>query len=206
MELDPSTTALIVVHAQGDVVGPDGAFADFFYNQVVERDVIAKIAGLAGDVRNAGGTVIFTRVAWKPDLSDLEVNSPILGIVQQSGCLQEGAPLAEIVEPLAPKDDDIVVTHQRVGGFQNSNLDETLRAKGITTTVFAGVATNFSVEGTARNASDLGYRVVVVDDACSAATPESHSASIESLGLLAEIVTIADVTSALTTHSVSGSV
>ncbi|SNS75055.1 cysteine hydrolase family protein [Rhodococcoides kyotonense] len=197
MELDPRSTALIVVHTQGDVVGPDGAFADFFYSQVVERDVIAKIAGLADDVRSAGGTVVYTRVAWKPDLSDLEVNSPILGIVQQSGCLQEGAPLADIVEPLAPKDGDIVVTHQRVGGFQNSTLDEVLEANGITTTVFAGVATNFSVEGTARTASDLGYRTVVVEDACSAATPESHTASIESLGLLAEIVSIDDVTAAL---------
>ncbi len=124
------------------------------------------------------------------------MNSPILRIVQQSGCLQEGAPLAEIVEPLTPNDGDIVVTHQRVGGFHNSNLDDVLRANGITTTVFAGVATNFSVEGTARSASDLGYRTVVVEDACSAATPESHAASIESLGLLAEIATIGDVTTA----------
>jgi len=203
MELDPRSTALIVVHTQGDVVGPDGAFSDFFYNQVVERDVISKIAGLAGSFRTAGASVVYTRVAWKPDLSDLDVNSPILGIVQQSGCLQEGAPLAEIVEPLTPKAGDIVVTHQRVGGFQNSNLDEILKANGITTTVFAGVATNFSVEGTARTASDLGYRTVVIEDACSAATPESHAASIESLGLLAEIVSIDDVTAALTA-TVSG--
>jgi len=35
----------------------------------------------------------------------------------------------------------------------------------------------------------LGYRVPVVSDACSAATPETHVASLESLGLLAEIAT-----------------
>lgn len=203
MELDPRSTALIVIHCQGDIVGPDGAFSDFFYNQVVERDVVAKVNGLAERFRQAGSSVVYTRVAWKPDLSDLEVNSPILGIVQQSGCLQEGAALAEIVEPLTPKAGDIVVTHQRVGGFQNSNLDQVLEENGIMTTVFVGVATNFSVEGTARTASDLGYRTIVVEDACSAATPESHTASIESLGLLAEIVSINDVTAALTA-TVSG--
>ena len=55
--------------------------------------------------------------------------------------------------------------------------------------MFVGVATNASVEGTARVASDLGYRTVVVADACSAATPAAHAASLESLGLLAEITT-----------------
>ena len=82
-----------------------------------------------------------------------------------------------------------MVTHQRAGGFQDSELDATLRDAGIDTVVFVGVATNLSVEGTARVASDLGYRTVVVSDACSAATPAAHAASLESLGLLAEIVT-----------------
>ena len=59
------------------------------------------------------------------------------------------------------------------------------------------MATNVSVEGTARAASDLGYRMVVVSDACSAATEAAHSASVESLGLLAEISTTDDVLAAL---------
>ncbi|MBJ8339441.1 cysteine hydrolase [Antrihabitans sp. YC3-6] len=203
MELDPRTTALLVIHCQGDVVGPDGAFADFFYQQVVERDVIAKIARLADTFRTAGGTVVYTRVAWKPDFSDLQVNSPILGIVQQSGCLKDGNPLTAIVEPLTPHDGDIVIDHQRVGGFAGSGLDDALRSKGITSLAFAGVATNFSVEGTARVASDLGYHTVIVADACAAATPAAHEASIESLGLLADISTIDDVTNALTATSVT---
>lgn len=69
---------------------------------------------------------------------------------------------------------------------------------GIDTVLFAGVATNFSVEGTARQASDLGYRTVVVADACSAADAATHEASIGSLGLLAEIASSADVIDALT--------
>ncbi|MFC9555650.1 cysteine hydrolase family protein [Rhodococcus sp. NPDC056960] len=197
MELDPRTTAAVAVHCQGDVVGPTGAFADFFYKQVTDRNVIDQIAAVLGAVRNARGTVVYTRVAWKPDFSDLDVNSPLLGIVAQSGCLKEGSELAEIVEPLAPHEGDIVLTHQRIGAFAGTDLDTILRGKGITTLLFAGVATNASVEGTARVASDLGYRVVIVEDACSAATPEAHRASIDSLGLLAEITTVDEVRTAL---------
>jgi nicotinamidase-related amidase len=67
---------------------------------------------------------------------------------------------------------------------------------GIDTLVFAGVATNSSVESTARVATDAGYRVIIAEDACSAATPEAHRASIESLGLLAEISTAVGIVGA----------
>ena len=162
MQLDPrSTAAMVAVHCQGDIVGPDGAFAGHFYQQVVERNVLDRIAALTDAVRDVGGTIVYTRVAWQPDYSDLQANSPILRFVAQSGCLKDGTRHAEIVEPLTPHDGDVVITHQRVGGFTGSALDRTLRDRGIDTVVFAGVATNVSVEGTARQASDLGYRVIL---------------------------------------------
>ena len=139
--------------------------------------------------RNAGARVVYTRVAWQPGFADLHANSPLLGVVAQTKCLEDGSHGAAIVDELSPQQGDAVVTHQRAGGFQGSELDATLRDAGIDTVVFVGVATNLSVEGTARVASDLGYRTVVVSDACSAATPAAHAASLESLGLLAEIVT-----------------
>ena len=197
MELDPRTTAVVAVHYQGDIVGPDGAFAGFFHQQVAERNVLDVTNGVLDAARAAGVPVVYTRVAWQPDYSDLNANSPLLGIVVQSGCLKDGSPLAEIVAEVAPAEGDEVVTHKRVGGFTDSGLHELLQSRGVQTVLFTGVATNASVEGTARQASDLGYRVVVVEDACSAATPAAHQASIESLGLLAEIATAADITTAL---------
>lgn len=108
----------------------------------------------------------------------------------------EGSDKAQILDELTPQDGDLVVTHQRVGGFSASQLDHLLRARGVNTVLFTGVATNF-VEGTARQASDLGYRTIIVADACSAADPATHDASIASLGLLAEIATSAEVLEAL---------
>jgi nicotinamidase-related amidase len=197
MELDPRTTAVVAVHYQGDIVGPDGAFAGFFHEQVQARRVLAVTADLLAAARVAGVPVVYTRVAWEPDYSDLTANSPLLGMVAQTGCLKEGSPLAEIVAEVAPAEDDTVITHKRVGGFVDSGLHGLLQSRGIETILFAGVATNASVEGTARGASDLGYRTIVVENACSAATPEAHQASIASLGLLAEIATSAEVAAAL---------
>jgi nicotinamidase-related amidase len=192
MELSPERTAVIAVHCQGDIVSADGAFAPFFHEQIVSRNIIGKIGELLASARENGMTVIYTRVAFRPDFSDLNANSPLLKVVEQSGCLKDGSALADIIPELAPAAEDVVITHQRVGGFV-PELTAVLEERGIDTLVFAGVATNASLEGTARAASDAGYRVIIAEDASSAATLVAHQASIESLGLLAEIASVADI-------------
>jgi biuret amidohydrolase len=185
----PSTTAVVAVHVQNDIVGARGAFAPFFRAEIERTGVLDTIGRVLDAARAAGATVVYTRVAWAPDYSDLVANSPLLGMVAQNACLAEGTSGAAIVDELAAHDGDVVVTHKRITGFADSDLDATLRAAGVDTVVFCGVATNASVEGTARAASDLGYRTVVIADACSAGSEAAHLASIESLGLLAEITT-----------------
>ena len=203
MDLTPSRTAVIAVHMQHDIVAADGAFGGFFAAQAAERDVIGQVGLLLEAARRSGATAVYTRVAWQPGYPDLVANSPLLGMVAQSQCLVEGSAKAEIVPQLTPQDGDVVVTHQRVGGFSASQLDGILRARGVDTVLFAGVATNASVEGTARQASDLGYRTIIVADACSAADQGSHDASIASLGLLGEITTTAEAVEALSGVTVS---
>lgn len=196
MQLIPSTTALLTIHCQGDIVGSEGAFAPLFHEQVLARGVIDKISALHHAARQAGSLVVYTRVAWAQDFSDLKVNSPLLQGVVQAGCLKEGDPLTEIVEPLAPQEEDVVITHQRVGGW-TPELIAVLEERGIDTLLVCGVATNVSVENTARAASDAGYRVVLVEDACSAATVQAHQSTVESLGMLGEITAVADASRAL---------
>lgn len=189
MSFDPKRTAVVAVHAQNDIVGPDGAFAGFFRAEIDRTGVLGTIGRVLDGARAAGATVVYTRVAFAPGHTDLNPNSPLLGMVAQTKCLEDGSAGAAIADELTPHDSDTVVTHNRVGGFQDSELDATLRNAGVDTVVFVGVATNASVEGTARAASDLGYRTVVVSDACSAGSAAAHNASLESLGLLAEITT-----------------
>lgn len=203
MELTPSRTAVIAVHMQHDIISADGGFGGFFAAQAAERDVIGQAAKLLDAARRSGAAVVYTCVAWQPGYPDLVVNSPLLGMVAQFGALVEGSAKAEIVPQLTPQDGDVVLTHQRVGGFSASQLDVILRSRGVDTLLFAGVATNASVESTARQASDLGYRTIIVADACSAADPGAHDAAIASLGLLGEITTTAEAVDALSGVAVS---
>jgi biuret amidohydrolase len=200
--IDPVRTALIAVHLQNDIVGAQGAFAPFFRAEIERTRVLDTAASVLGSARQAGVKVIYTRVAFRPGHTDLVPNSPLLGMVAQNNCLVDGTPGADLAVETAPQSGDVVVTHTRVTGFQASELDVVLRAAGIDTLVFLGVATNVSVEGTARTASDLGYRTVVLSDACSAGSETAHQASLESLGLLAEVVSSADFLAALNVRPV----
>lgn len=183
---------MVSIHNQGDIIGPDGAFADLFHEQIAARGIVGKLAQLLAQAREAGATTVYTRIAFKPDFSDLEPNSPLLQMVRQAGCLVEGSAAAAIIDALAPESGDVVLTNQAVGGF-SIQLAELLESRGIETLLIAGVATNISVESTARAAVDHGYRVVIVEDACSAATEQAHAASIGSLGLLAAIAACSDI-------------
>ncbi|MDQ1621564.1 MAG: biuret amidohydrolase, partial [Actinomycetota bacterium] len=132
---DPRTTAIVAVHFQNDIVGPDGAFAGFFRAEVERTGVLDTAARLLDGARAAGVPVIYTRVAWKSDYSDLNANSALLGMVAQTQCLQDGSEGAAITDEVTPKDGDRIVTHQRVGGFADSDLEATLRAAGAQTVV-----------------------------------------------------------------------
>lgn len=189
MRFDPSRTAVVSIHNQRDIIGPDGAFANLFYEQIAARNVVGKLSGLLDQSRTAGATIIYTRIAFAPDYSDLVPNSLLL---QQAGALVDGTESAAIIQPLLPGPGDAVITNQQVGGF-GTELAGLLESGGIDTLLIAGVATNISVESTARAAVDHGCRVVIVEDACSAVAEAAHAASIGSFGLLATITGCADI-------------
>jgi len=197
MELVARETAVLGVHYINDVVGSDGKFRDFFHKGVQEHGVLAAAKRLLDAGRRAGSLVILSRVSFRENYPDLIQNGPLLSMVPQAGALLRGTPGVEIAAELESQPEDLIVDHVRLGGFHGSDLDVLLRSHGITTVLIAGVATNISVEGAARQALDLGYRTVVVSDASSAATDEAHDASLETLRLIGEVSTVDEVVAAL---------
>lgn len=189
MEIDPGRTALLAVHMQGDVVTPEGAFGGLFAEMVEKAGVIEKAASLIEAARDAGATIAYARVVFTEGHPELDANSPIWNMVSEVGCLVDGSPGAAIVPQLAPAEGDVVVNHHRNDPTFESSLLDDLRERGISTVVVFGVATNVSVEAVARSLADRRFRVLVVEDACTAATDAAHSASIETLGLLTAGVT-----------------
>lgn len=68
----------------------------------------------------------------------------------------------------------VTITKHNPGAFFGTDLDLQLRRRGIDTLILTGVATENGVYATALDAYQFGYRVIVVEDACSSRDEELH--------------------------------
>jgi len=167
LELNTSKTALVVIDLQEGILpfagGPHSA-----------QDVVARSAKLAEKFRANGAPVIMVRVGWSKDFAEA-LKQPVDA---QAGAHALPDNWWVYPQALGKKDSDIEVTKRQWGAFYGTDLELQLRRRGIDTIVLCGISTNIGVESTARNAWELGFNLVIAEDACSAASSEQHQGSM----------------------------
>ncbi len=173
-------------------LGVLNAFDEYFE---ILRGAIPKIQQLLAVCRQQGIEVIHIRVAELTDDSrDVGWKQVVRGLA-----VPKSSKEAELLEEVAPVGDEVVISKSSSGAFATTNLDRVLRNLGLTTLLFTGTSTGGCVESTARDALDLGYDVVIVDDACADSTRRAHLAALDRLaGAGARVVAAADLRIALT--------
>lgn len=87
----------------------------------------------------------------------------------------------EITPEIETKPDDIFITKHTWGAFFETGLDEELKKKNVTGIVIGGVSTSIGVEGTARQASELGYNISFVKDAMTDMFADAHENSLKNI-------------------------
>jgi nicotinamidase-related amidase len=178
--LDPAQTALVLVHMVRGVAGDvDTPFNQLFRRRAEETGIIKAQERLLDRFRTAKAKVLFTAVTYKQGLPGVRPNSPLWRTLFDCVCLMEGTPAVEIIEDVAPRPEEPVVRGQAANGFDRTELDTFLRLAGVDNIVLAGIATDVAVESTARGGSDLGYRTIVVSDACTADSDKAHRRSLD---------------------------
>ena len=199
LSIDKGHTALLAMDLQNDIVHENGAFKDFgFAAMVKQNDVLAKSARLLNAARRSGVQVIYVSVKFRPGYPERSANERLWEALIQANAVTEGTWGAEIHESVTPRDGESVVVKRGVSAFYGSDLSLLLATGGIKTLLLSGVATNFVVEGTAREAMDRGYDVVIVGDCCASMSQEAHDAALTTaLPFLATISNLDEVIAAL---------
>lgn len=196
LRIEPRRTAIVAVDFQPEIMGAEGAFAPLFHAEVRRTNLVPLAGRLLDTARAAGSRVVYSRAAFQPGYADLVANIPLFHDIARSGILVDGTPATAILDEVAPHRGDLVFVHPRVNCFHATPLDPVLRGAGVDTVVVGGVATNLAVESTTRAGADLGYRMLVASDACATTSPTAHDASLASLAMFAEIVTVPDLLAA----------
>jgi len=185
LRLDPKQTAVVVIDMQ-NAYASEGGYVDLAgFDISGAAGTIGKIATVLQTAREAGVQVIYLQNGWDRDY--VEAGGPGSPNWHKSNALKtmrkrpelSGQLLArggwdyELVDALKPQPGDITLHKTRYSAFFNSQLDSTLRARGIRNIVFVGIATNVCVESTLRDGFHLEYFGVMLEDATHHLGPEA---------------------------------
>lgn len=188
MDLSPGRTAVLALHWQVNVVRPEGFFGAMLAEPVAASGVVARAREFHTAARAAGVPLVFTRFTVPDGEGRLVRNTGFMrAVAEAQEAFRPNASGAAIVDDVGYEADvDDVSDNQRLSGLAGCDLAESLSRKGIDTLLVTGVATNLTVEQTARHATDLGFHVHVVADCVAAAEPAVHEASLANLALTTE--------------------
>jgi nicotinamidase-related amidase len=170
LTLNPRTTALVLIDLQKGILGRP--LVPHAVSQVVEN-----AAAIGRKLTESGGTIALVNVAFTgADRLAQPVDAPW---PMPPGGLPPD--FSEFVPEIAALRADVRITKRQWGAFHGTELDLQFRRRGIDTIILGGVATNFGVESTAREAWQHNYAVILAEDACSSMDAESHRFSIEKI-------------------------
>ncbi|KRA02969.1 cysteine hydrolase family protein [Achromobacter sp. Root565] len=188
--------AVLALHYQNDVLHPDGKIrVGLDADSGARQRLLDNAAALLEGARSLALPIVHVRIAFRPDYADLLPNCAIFRNVATIGAVPEGqwgSAFYDGLHPLAGSAREFVVKHTRISAFYGTPLEETLRLLGARRLVVAGVATHSVVEGTVRHAADIGFSVMVAEDACASADPAVHEASLASMRLIAQTGSVHD--------------
>lgn len=168
--IDPARTALLVI----DMV-------PFFLNELpYTRGIVPNISRIADTLRAAGGTV-----AWvlptnsAPTAASSEFyGERVAAMYAASG--GEGTLAERLWDEFQVHEGDVLAEKSATSAFfpGRSTLPPLLEARGVDTVLVTGTLTNICCESTARDASTLGLRVIMVADANAARRDQDHNAAL----------------------------
>lgn len=181
--LKPEGTVLLVVDVQffdahpeygmGKLAAP-GEMGEYF-EQVDE--ILPRIRRLQDCAREHGIAVVHTRLcSHLPGGIDMCPSHRARGWRYESGSKE-----AEFLPEVAPLPGELVVDKTSSGAFNSGGLEQSLRYLEVERLVVCGVDTRYCVETTVRDASDRGFDVVLVSDACASKSRALHQAGIDLL-------------------------
>jgi nicotinamidase-related amidase len=176
-----SSPCVLVIDFQYGMTDPECPLGSA--NQDAPIEVTKTILAAA---REAAVPIIYTRVAFRPDLAD---GGLFVEKVPALGALTLGSRWVEIDERVAMQDGDYLLTKRHSSSFIGTELQQVLQKRGIDTIINVGCSTSGCVRQTAVDAQAYGFRSVVVADAVGDRSPEQHHANLIDLdGKYADVV------------------
>ena len=192
--IDPKKTALLLVDLQNEFVLRDFGEALQFkaagewerwipFHDRLDDIVIPNNKKLLDFFRANNMVITYGRIACLRD--DGEDRSPVQKSEGWNNMLMPvDSYSAQMVDELTPRKNEIIVNKTTDSVCNGTNYLTLLRFMGIDTVVVTGIVTDQCVACTVRDLADAGLKVICVEDACAAGSPELHEAELKIMNVI----------------------
>jgi len=174
-------SALLMIEFQNEWLDPKGKLYSLFSDGKL-RDTAVYNAQLAlQHAHKLKIPVIYTAMGFSCDYAELgKTDFGLRGAIPKAKTWQQGG---ESIHPeFKPQPQDYVVANKKGGSaFAHTDLDLYLRTNGISRLYIAGFALHVCILATAWSAHDLGYEVIILEDAVAAFTQSQQDFVLKEL-------------------------
>jgi nicotinamidase-related amidase len=174
-EIDPRKTALNVFDMHNQLIRPQvfdplapevPQFAKPLAH--IEKALVPQVKRLIEHCRAKGIPIIYTYHAYREDGSDMGIMADLIPWVKEKKRFIRGMEGIQIFEEIKPQEGDIVIEKHRYSAFYGSDFELILRGLGKDTLIITGGLLELGLESTARDAVDLGFKLVLPSDGVAA--------------------------------------
>lgn len=180
ISIDTARTAIIVCDMPNDFGARGGMFDRAGVDISMIQRAVAPTARVLAAARRAGVPIVYLKMGFRADLSDLGAADSVNRVRHLEG-FKVGQTIAapdgrtsrilirdnwgtDIVAELKPQPDDIVLYKHRFSGFYETELDATLKRLDVKHLIVTGCTTSVCVESTIRDAMFRDYLPVLLAD------------------------------------------
>jgi len=179
ISIDTARTAALVVDMQNDFCAKGGMFDRAGIDISVSQAAIGPTARALAAIRQAGISVIYLKMGFRSDLSDLgPPDSPnrikhlplAVGTTvtdpngRESRILIRDTWNTDILDELKPQPGDTILYKPRYSGFYETDLDSILKGYGVKWLIVTGATTCVCVDSTIRDAMFRDYTCLLLED------------------------------------------
>jgi nicotinamidase-related amidase len=188
--VNPARTAHVVIDLQVGFMGK-GALVEM----PIARDIVGNVNRVSQALRSAGGTVAYLQFTFDSDEphywgSHWGRMTPD-ALERMRAAFTAGAEQHALWSGLDVQPEDLIVKKTRFSAFipGTCDLDSLLKARGIDTLIITGTSTNCCCDATARDAMQMGYRVLFVEDGNATRADAEHNATLGNMLIFSDVVT-----------------
>ncbi|MBC04482.1 MAG: isochorismatase [Phycisphaerae bacterium] len=170
--IDPETTALLLIGYQRDYFDADGILYGVVEEQLRSSNTLVNTLSLIDAYKGTGMTMVRTPLVFSEDYSELENPIGILKTIRDVEAFRDGTTGAETIDAISAYGDRIQEVRGKLGfnAFAHTDLEEMLRERNVDTVIIAGCVTSICINATALHAFEAGFNVTILSDCTSSRT------------------------------------